>query len=61
MASVATLQVVFDGKFHQVPKKSVFDLLTHERDLLDARTDAVRPSVPRGVFEEFADSLKSFE
>jgi hypothetical protein len=36
------LDFVFDGKPYPVPKKSIFELLDHNRDLLDAKTYAVQ-------------------
>jgi hypothetical protein len=53
------LDLVFNGKPYPIPRKFIFDLLAHHRDLLDAKSYAVRSSVPPDVFDAFVDALKS--
>jgi hypothetical protein len=56
---MATLDLVYDGKTFPVPRKSVFELLDHNRALMDAKSYAVQSSVPVEVFEAFVASLKT--
>jgi hypothetical protein len=53
------LDLLFQGKTYPVPKRCVFELMTHSRDLLDAKSYKIRSSVPVSVFELFVDSLRS--
>jgi myosin heavy subunit len=53
------LQLVFNKKAYAVPKKSIFDLLDHQRVLMDAKTYTVQSSVPVGVFKTFVEGLKT--
>jgi uncharacterized coiled-coil protein SlyX len=55
MATVFNLD--FHGTRFTVPKRSLFDLFEHQRDLFDATSYEVQSSVPLGIFEIFADSL----
>jgi hypothetical protein len=57
--SDSDLDLVFEGRAYAVPKTSVFDLVTHQRDLQDAKSYAIRSSVPASVFQAFVGSLKS--
>jgi hypothetical protein len=54
-----TIDLIFQGPGHTIPKKSVLELLNHHRDLLDAKSYAVQSLVPAHVFEAFADALKT--
>jgi hypothetical protein len=56
---MADISLVFDQTAYAVPRKSIFELLNHDRSLLDAATYAVQSSVPREVFTVFLDSLKT--
>jgi hypothetical protein len=56
---MASLDLVFDGKSFPVPKKLVFELFEHHRELFEATSYAVRSSVSLPVFEAFVDSLKT--
>jgi hypothetical protein len=53
------LGLLFQGKTYPVPRKCVFELLDHRRDLMDAKSYKIRSSVPVSVFETFVDSLRS--
>jgi hypothetical protein len=53
------LDLVFDGKTFPVPKKSVFELFEHNRELFEAPSYAVQSSVPLEVFEAFVASLNA--
>jgi hypothetical protein len=54
-----TIRLQFGTASYSVPKKSVFELLNHQRDLLDAASYPVKSSVPSAVFKAFVDSLKA--
>jgi hypothetical protein len=55
---MSTLDLIFDGKVHSVPKKCVLQLVAH-RELFEAKTYAVESSVPVDVFEAFVASLRT--
>jgi hypothetical protein len=57
--SKVDLDLLFQAKTYPVPRKCVFELLDHHRNLMDAKIYRVRSSVPFPVFETFIDSLKS--
>jgi hypothetical protein len=54
---MSTLDVLLDAKTYTVPKRFLFELLNRDRTLLDAKTYAVRSSVPAAVFQNFIDAL----
>jgi hypothetical protein len=53
------IDLVFDGRAYAVPKKSVFELLQHDRALMDATAYSVHSSVPEADFALVVDYLKS--
>jgi hypothetical protein len=57
--SEPNLDLVFDGKAYGVPKKRLFELVTHHLDLIDAKSYEVQSSVPVSVFGQFVSSLAS--
>jgi hypothetical protein len=50
-----------DGKSFPVSKKSCFELFEHHHELFTATSYTGQNSVPRYIFEKFANSLKRFE
>jgi hypothetical protein len=56
---MATFDLLFDGKAFPVPKKSIFELLDHDRSLMDGKSYAVQSSVPLPIFEAFVSSLNT--
>jgi hypothetical protein len=51
----------FRGTKFTVPKRSLFDLFEHQRDLFDATSYVVQSSVPVEVFELFVKALETGE
>jgi uncharacterized coiled-coil protein SlyX len=49
----------FHGTTFRVPKPSLFHLFEHKRDLFDATSYEVQSSVPLGIFQVFAEALKT--
>jgi hypothetical protein len=57
--SKLVIDLLFQGKIYPVPRRCVFELITHSRDLLEAKSYKIRSSVPVSVFEMFVDSLRT--
>jgi uncharacterized coiled-coil protein SlyX len=49
----------FHGTRFHVPKRSLFDLFEHQRNLFDAISYKVQSLVPLGIFEVFVGSLET--